>query len=76
MKDYRGQRGSENVQVGLPGDPSGPEEAEMPVPPNLNYDMWLGSTPRVYYTENRVHPQKGYGRPGWLRCERMHSVLD
>ena len=29
----------------------------MPVPANLNYDKWLGSTPLVYYTENRVHPQ-------------------
>jgi predicted dehydrogenase len=36
-----------NVLVGLPGDPSGNEEAEMPVPENLNYDMWLGSTPQV-----------------------------
>ena len=55
------------VQVGLPGDPSGPEAPEMPVPPGLNYDMWLGSTPKVYYTEMRVHPQQGYDRPGWLR---------
>ena len=38
------------VYVGLPGDPSGDEEPEMPVPLNLNYDMWLGSTPLVYYT--------------------------
>ena len=30
------------VKVGLPGDPSGPEAEEMPVPENLNYDMWLG----------------------------------
>ena len=36
----------QTVQIGLPGDPSGPVEPEMPVPPNLNYDMWLGSTPR------------------------------
>ena len=57
------------IMVGLPIDPSGKEEPEMPVPPNLNYDMWLGSTPWVYYTENRVHPQIDYSRPGWLRCE-------
>jgi predicted dehydrogenase len=63
------------VQVGLPGDPSGPEEPEMPVPSNLDYDMWLGSTPRVYYTENRVHPQKGYDRPGWLRCEQFGAGM-
>jgi myo-inositol 2-dehydrogenase/D-chiro-inositol 1-dehydrogenase len=30
------------VKIGLPGDPSGPPAAEMPVPKNLNYDMWLG----------------------------------
>lgn len=63
------------VQVGLPGDPSGPEEPEMPVPPGLDYDMWLGSTPRVYYTENRVHPQQGYDRPGWLRCEQFGAGM-
>jgi len=63
------------VQVGLPGDPSGGEEPEMPVPKNLNYDMWLGSTPVVPYTEKRVHPQSGYGRPGWLRCEQFGAGM-
>jgi predicted dehydrogenase len=63
------------VEVGLPGDPSGDEEPEMPVPKNLNYDMWLGSTPVVYYTEKRVHPQVGYDRPGWLRCEQFGAGM-
>ncbi|HEX8061137.1 MAG TPA: Gfo/Idh/MocA family oxidoreductase [Cyclobacteriaceae bacterium] len=63
------------VYVGLPGDPSGEEEAEMPVPKNLNYDAWLGSTPEVYYTEKRVHPQEGYDRPGWLRCEQFGAGM-
>ena len=63
------------VEVGLPGDPSGDEEPEMPVPKNLNYDMWLGSTPVVYYTEKRVHPQQGYDRPGWLRCEQFGAGM-
>jgi len=63
------------VSVGLPGDPSGNEEPEMPVPSNLDYNMWLGSTPEVYYTEQRVHPQKGYDRPGWLRCEQFGAGM-
>lgn len=63
------------VYVGLPGDPSGDEEPEMPIPKNLNYDMWLGTTPDVYYTEKRVHPQKDYDRPGWLRCEQFGAGM-
>ncbi len=63
------------IVIGLPGDPSGPEEPEMPVPENLDYDMWLGSTPVVYYTEKRVHPQKDYSRPGWLRCEQFGAGM-
>lgn len=63
------------VKIGLPGDPAGPEAPEMPVPENLNYDMWLGSTPEVYYTEIRVHPQKDFDRPGWLRCEQFGAGM-
>jgi predicted dehydrogenase len=63
------------VLVGLPGDPSGEVEPEMPVPKNLNYEEWLGSTPWVYYTEKRVHPQVGYDRPGWLRCEQFGAGM-
>ena len=63
------------VKIGLPGDPSGPDAPAMPVPENLNYDMWLGSTPEVYYTEMRVHPQHNYGRPGWLRCEQFGAGM-
>lgn len=64
------------VKIGLPGDPSGPEAPEMPVPKNLNYDMWLGSTPSVYYTEMRVHPQNSMtDRPGWLRCEQFGAGM-
>ncbi len=63
------------VEVGLPGDPSGEVEPEMPVPKTLNYEMWLGSTPVVAYTEKRVHPQAGYDRPGWLRCEQFGAGM-
>jgi predicted dehydrogenase len=63
------------VYVGLPGDPPGGNKTEMPVPKNLNYDMWLASTPEVYYTVDRVHPQSGYDRPGWLRCEQFGAGM-
>ncbi|MEA1897772.1 MAG: Gfo/Idh/MocA family oxidoreductase [Bacteroidota bacterium] len=63
------------VKIGLPGDPAGPEATEMPVPDNLNYDMWLGSTPDVYYTEIGVHPQHDYSRPGWLRLEQFGAGM-
>ena len=55
------------VKVGFGLDPGTTPQPTMPVPENLNYDMWLGPAPYAAYTEKRVHPQKGYGRPGWLR---------
>jgi predicted dehydrogenase len=64
-----------HVEIGLPGDPSGPDAAAMPIPSNFNYDAWLGSTPEVYYTEIRVHPQDGFSRPGWLRCEQFGAGM-
>ncbi|MCL5271380.1 MAG: Gfo/Idh/MocA family oxidoreductase, partial [bacterium] len=69
-----------DIYIGLPTDPPGADEPEMPVPTTLNYDMWLGSTPRVYYTEKRIHPQSAdlavrYGRPGWLRCEQFGAGM-
>jgi predicted dehydrogenase len=57
------------VEIGLPVDPTAPDNPEQPVPANLDYDRWLGPTDEVYYTEQRVHPQKDYSRPGWLRNE-------
>jgi predicted dehydrogenase len=63
------------VRIGLPGDPAGPYVAPMPIPKSLNYDMWLGSTPEMPYTEIAVHPQVGYGRPGWLRIEQFGAGM-
>ena len=69
------------IEVGLPGDPAGGATKEMPVPECLDYDFWLGSTPQVYYTEDRVHSQNANiskavnSRPGWLRCEQFGAGM-
>ncbi len=57
----------QTVKVGFGVDPSTGPQRPMPVPEQLDYDMWLGPAPWAAYTEKRVHPQDGYGRPGWLR---------
>lgn len=59
------------VEVGVPGELNGsapgPQET-MPVPKELNYDMWLGPAFPAPYTLKRVHdPGKINTRPGWLR---------
>ena len=71
-----------SVKIGLPSDPSGGQMVPSEVPEHLNYDMWLGSTPYVPYTEQRVHPQPpfdeektAYSRPGWLRCEQFGAGM-
>jgi len=55
------------IKVGFGTDPGTTPTPPMPIPKELDYDMWLGPAPWAPYTEKRVHPQKGYGRPGWLR---------
>ena len=65
-----------SVEVGIPIDPSGPEAPPMPVPANLDYDAWLGTTPEVPYTELRVHPQDSFvARGGWMRCEQFGAGM-
>jgi predicted dehydrogenase len=68
------------IEVGLPGDPGGGNRQEMAIPKNLDYDAWLGATPDVYYTEDRVHStdysaQGIVSRPGWLRCEQFGAGM-
>ncbi len=73
------------VRVGLPGDPPGGDPTPMPVPDYFDYDKWLGTTPEVPYTLDRVHPldripgenvlREGYSRPGWLRCEQFSAGM-
>jgi len=65
----------QTIRVGLPGDPAGGLLKKMPIPENLNYDSWLGATPFVPYTLDRVHPLGDYSRPGWLRCEQFGAGM-
>ncbi|HPM82480.1 MAG TPA: Gfo/Idh/MocA family oxidoreductase [Candidatus Anammoximicrobium sp.] len=66
-----------------------PMQPTMPVPEELDYDMWLGPAPLAPYTEKRVHALKtytaGYDRPGWYGnrtycdggiCNWGHHPLD
>ncbi|MCX6925856.1 MAG: Gfo/Idh/MocA family oxidoreductase [Verrucomicrobia bacterium] len=61
------------VLAGVPKDPPPLTQnpAPMPVPPELNYEMWQGAAPARPYTEQRVHYPKagldysGKG-PGWM----------
>lgn len=56
------------VKIGFGTDPGCGPRPTMPIPENLDYDMWLGPAPWAPYTEERVHPQNSIGgRPGWLR---------
>ncbi len=58
------------MEVGVPaGDTPGGNPDPMPVPEELNYDLWLGPAPFKEYTVDRVHPVRDImGRPGWMRC--------
>ncbi|HTD96072.1 MAG TPA: Gfo/Idh/MocA family oxidoreductase [Edaphobacter sp.] len=64
-----------HVEIGLPGDPAGGDATPMPVPAGFNYDAWLGSTPEVAYTLDRVMPVKDFDRPGWLRMEQFGAGM-
>ncbi len=58
------------IRVWLPEDQGSGNPDVMPVPKNLNYDFWMGPTPEAPFSEDRVHSQRNYSRPGWLQIER------
>lgn len=46
----------QRIEVILPREPVKPgDPAPQPVPPDLDYDMWLGPAPEAPYTRDRVH---------------------
>jgi len=60
-----------HVEIGVPAELSGSAvgpQPIMPVPEDLNYDMWLGVAFPAPYTHHRVHhPRDLRTRPGWMR---------
>ena len=62
----------QRIEVGVPielNGPAMPPQPTVPVPSELNYDLWMGPTFEAPYTEKRVHAIKAYGRPGWMRVD-------
>jgi predicted dehydrogenase len=58
------------VRIGIGLDqPKGLPPAPQPVPSTFDFETWLGPAPEQPYMEDRVHPQLGYGRPGWITTE-------
>ncbi len=58
------------IRIGIGRDePAGRRFTAQPVPSTFDYETWLGPAPQQPYMEDRVHPQHGYGRPGWITTE-------
>ena len=58
------------IRIGIGIDqPKGIPPQSQPVPATFDYATWLGPAPEQAYMEARVHPQSGYGRPGWITTE-------
>jgi len=66
----------QSIRVWLPEDQGAGDPAEMPVPKNLDYDSWLGPAPDAPFSQDRVHPQMSYERPGWLQIgQYCHGMI-
>ncbi|NUQ64344.1 MAG: Gfo/Idh/MocA family oxidoreductase [Pirellulales bacterium] len=63
------------VPYGIGRSQPSPPHVDMPVPEELNYELWQGPAPLRPYTEERVHRIKDYERPGWMNirdyCDGM-----
>ncbi|AQG78009.1 Gfo/Idh/MocA family protein [Spirosoma montaniterrae] len=61
----------QKIEISFPSDPTPvPAQADMPVPKELDYDLWLGPAPYVPYTDMRVHtPFDILKRPNWMRVD-------
>ena len=60
----------QKIEVEVPTDRGRADGDPGPAPAHLDFDQWLGPCPEVPYIESRVHPERGFGRPGWLQVEQ------
>ena len=66
----------QTIRVWLPEDQGTGDPTEMPIPKNLDYDSWLGPAPQAPFSQDRVHPQMSYERPGWLQIgQYCHGMI-
>jgi len=66
----------QSMRVWLPEDQGSGDPREMPVPKNLDYDFWLGPAIQAPFSQDRVHPQMSYERPGWLQIgQYCHGMI-
>jgi predicted dehydrogenase len=66
----------QSMRVWLPEDQGTGDPTEMPIPRNLDYEFWLGPAPQAPFSQDRVHPQMSYERPGWMQIgQYTHGMI-